>query len=157
MPVSDGLADFLALGCRLPGEVRISHSRDLNIINLRPVKLIRTPIGDGPDFNVEVAFNGEDSPAPPTRSWTPWLKHEESPYHSLSSTTIEKKLHSCIKKDKSLLESLKKRPLPHPLTTGSATPPFSPIKFKSDSKYEEYIDNRILVITLDLVEFIQSQ
>ena len=59
LPVTDALADFLALGSRLPGEVRIT-SAHLNFNHLRPVTLVRVPIGDGPDFSVVVAKEGTE-------------------------------------------------------------------------------------------------
>ena len=43
LPVSDETADFLALGCRLPGQVRIT-SASLNLQHLRPVKLARVSV-----------------------------------------------------------------------------------------------------------------
>merc|ERR1712142_811674 len=114
LPVSEGLADFFAFGSRLSGEVRIT-SAPLNVKNLRPIKLARTLIGDGPDFNVELFKHG-DAPQLPTKPMTPWLKHEDSPFHNVPSTIIEEKLNACVKRDKSLLESLKKRRLHYPLS-----------------------------------------
>ena len=114
LPVSDGLADFFSLGTRLPGEVRIS-SAILNPDNLRPVRLVRTPIGDGPEFTVEVVKDGEEPLQTPSRPMTPWLQHQDSPYHGVPSTVIEERLNVYAKEDETLLDSLKKRQLLHPL------------------------------------------
>ena len=139
LPVEDSLADFLALGCRLPGEVRIISTL-LNVNNLRPVKLTRSLIGDGPDFNVEVVEDGMD-PSPPTRPMTPWLKHEASSYHDVPLPVIEEKLNVCAKKDKSLLDSLKKRRLLHPLMPNAPRVPFRPFKVYVDDDIIEDSDD----------------
>ena len=123
LPVTDELADFLALGSRLPGEVRITFAR-LNVNNLRPVKLIRTPIGDGPDFKVDVSKEGVEPSS--LKPMTPWLKHEDSPFHDVKSTDIEKKLDSCIKRDETLLDSRKQRRLVHPLMPDAPMVPYRP-------------------------------
>ena len=127
LPVTDALADFLALGSRLPGEVRITSAR-LKIRNLRPIKLNRAPIGDGPDFTVAVAKEGEELPVS-VQPMTPWLQHQDSPFRDVKSTDIEPNLNSCAQKDKSLLDSLKKRPLAQPLMTNGPFVPHCPIKF----------------------------
>ena len=121
LPVTDGLADFLALGSRLPGEVRISSAK-LNPYHLRPIKLVRVPIGDGPDFNVQVAKEGEETSVFAT-PMTPWLQHQKFPFHRVPSTVIEKKLNACAKENTSLYDSLKKRQLLHPLENYSRMVP----------------------------------
>ena len=47
LPVTDALADFLALGSRLRGEVRITSAL-LNLRNLRPASLNRLPVSGSP-------------------------------------------------------------------------------------------------------------
>ena len=110
LPISDALADFLSLGCHLPGEVRIT-SACLNPNNLRPIKLVRETIGDGPDYNVVVANNGDQGSPTQARPWTPWFNHENSPFRDVPSTVIDRKLNACVKKNGSLLDSLKERRL----------------------------------------------
>jgi len=120
LPVTDAMADFLALGCQLPGEARIT-SAFLNAKKLRPIKLTRVPIDDGSDFNVAVA---KDSLGPnldgavcssSMKPTTPWLQHQSSHFRGVKSTDIEANLNACARKDKTLLDSLKKRQLAYPL------------------------------------------
>ena len=125
LPISGALADFFALGSRLPGEVRIT-SAILNVNNLRPIKLIRKPIGDGPDFNVVVAKDGENASSK-TGPYTPWLEHQNSTFHDISSTEIDLKLNASAKRDPSLLDSLQNRQLVHPFGPNAPLLPFSPI------------------------------
>ena len=47
---------------------------------------------------------------------------------------IEEKINACVKRDKSLLESLKKRRLQYPLS-GAPLLPFHFIKFRDNSRY----------------------
>ena len=56
-----------------------------------------------------VAKVGEEEASSSMGPWTPWLRHEDSPFFDVPSTLIDKKLNACIKKDKSLLDSVKKR------------------------------------------------
>jgi len=135
LSVTDALADFLALGSRLPGEVRITSAL-LNLHNLRPVSLNRLPIGPGPDFHVEVAKSGGQSRA--MSRMMPWLAHDQSSFHNVPATTIENKLSSCCKKDASLYESLKKRRLEHPLMPNVPLVPSHPtVRYKSNRTYSD--------------------
>jgi len=139
LPVTDALADFLALGSRLRGEVRITSAL-LNLRNLRPASLNRLPIGTGPDYHVEVAKNGGQSRA--MSRMTPWLAHDQSPFHNVPAGTIENKMRSCCKKDASLYESLKKRRLEHPLMPNVPLVPSHPtVRYKSNRTYSDDDDS----------------
>jgi len=143
--VSAETADFLSLGCRLPGEVRF-HSASLNVEHLRPITLARTPVGADREFDVEVRFDGATNEK--SHALLEWINHNQSPYYTSSSESIEETLNPFLKSPKgdSIFESLKMRRPEHPLMeTTPFTPAYPTLLFRSAHSYSmeslHYTDN----------------
>jgi len=135
MDVSGSTADFLALGSKAPGEVRIL-STPLNINNLTIVDI--DSIEGGRDTEEEE----ETSSRSGSQQSEPWVNHQHSLYQDLAHTHVENKVNHMCTQRKDLL-SVRPRHLVHPMMSETPLKPSHPtIKYKMTESYSTESLNR---------------
>jgi len=106
VPVSPQTADFFALGCRLPGRVRITPAK-MSTRHLTPVVLRKDEDGrvsvetEVPDTNDELAPAEEDV--------TPWINFGDSAYRGADDRVIQRELNDFYRSNPALREKMKQR------------------------------------------------
>lgn len=127
VPVSPQTADFLALGCRLPGEVRITQA-EMSTRHLTPVVLrkdedgrvsVETHVSDTGDepapaeedgrVSVETEVPDTDDEPVPSEDVTPWLNFGDSAYRGADDRVIQRELNDFYRSDPALKDKMKQR------------------------------------------------
>ena len=127
VPVSPQTADFLALGCRLPGEVRITQAkmstRHLTQVVLRKDEdgrvSVETQVSDTGDepapaekdgrVSVETEVPDTDDEPVPAEDVTPWLNFRDSAYRGANDRVIQRELNDFYRSNPALKDKMKQR------------------------------------------------